>query len=205
MAAILPFVISGLNMLNLAEVLILALVVLAGIAVWRLASLGFQYLGRMVITCPENQKPAGVSVDARHTLATGLGGVPKLRLADCSRWPEKAGCGQPCLSQIADSPADCLVRNLLVRWYEGKSCAWCGLPFGEIHLADRKPAVLRPDQRSVEWNDIPADQLHETLATAQPLCFGCHMANSMVREHPELVIDRSRPPLTGTPRRPHAV
>ena len=190
-------------MLNTGTVLLAAVVVLAGFAAWRLSRIWSRFLGRMVITCPENQRAAGVSVDKGHALTTGIAGGTELRLAECSRWPERADCGQGCLSQIADRPADCLVRNILVHWYEGKSCAWCGLAIGEIHLADRKPALLKPDQSSVEWKDIPADQLKETLATALPLCFGCHMANTMVRTHPDLVIDRQRPPVVEHSQRPH--
>jgi hypothetical protein len=163
------------------------------IAAWRWASAWWKYHGRRVITCPENQKPAGVSVDAGHAAATTLGGTASLRLSSCSRWPERAGCGQMCLSQIEAAPADCLVRNILVHWYKDKNCVSCGRPIGEIHVAERKPVVLTADNVSMEWNQIPAERLPETLATAQPMCFLCHMATTMVREHPELVIDRSRP------------
>jgi len=183
-------------MLNIATLITVAAIILAGIAVWRLGSAWLKYRGRRVITCPENREPAGVSLDVRHAAATALGGNLQLRLSQCSRWPERAGCGQECLSQIEKSPEDCLVRNILLHFYEGKKCAWCGRPIGEIHLAERKPALLTADRCSVEWNQIPAEQLQQTLATALPLCFTCHIANTMVREHPELVIDRSRPALT---------
>lgn len=192
-------------MLNIGTVLLTAIVILAGLAAWRLSRVWLKYLGRMVITCPENQRPAGVFVDKGHALATGIAAPPELRLAQCSRWPERSDCGQQCLNQIADAPDDCLVRNILTRWYAGKSCAWCGLPVDEIHLTDRKPALLKPDQVSVEWKEVPADQLQETLATALPLCFACHTANTMVRTHPELVIDRQRPPVREFPKHPKAV
>ena len=179
-------------MSGLTLVLLLA-VVLTGFAAWRLAAVWLRYRGRMVITCPENQKPAGVSVDAGHAAASAFGKTPDLRLADCSRWPERATCGQECLGQIEAAPEDCLVRNRLIRWYEGKSCAWCGLPIGEIHVGERKPALLIAGQKSVEWSEIQAEQLADTLATAQPMCFGCHIANTLCREHPELVIERGWP------------
>ena len=44
-----------------------------------------------LLTCPENHQSAAVNP------AWSL----KLRLSACSRWPEKAGCDQACLSQIA--------------------------------------------------------------------------------------------------------
>ncbi len=168
-------------------------VILVSFVGWRLAAAWLKYRGRRVITCPENQRPAGVTVDAQHAAATAFGGRPELRLATCSRWPEKSDCGRECLSQIEAAPEECLVRNILVRWYEGKDCASCGRPIGEIHLAERKPAVLTADKISLEWHEIPAERLQETLETARPLCFGCHIAHTMLRQHPELVIDRSRP------------
>jgi hypothetical protein len=123
-------------------------------------------------------------------------------LADCSHWPEHAGCGQQCLQQIEKSPQNCLVRNILLQWYQGKNCAWCGTPIGDIHLAERKPALMTPDRVSLEWADIPAERLQQTLAIALPLCFGCHIVNTMVRKHPELVIDRARPMTRGTSHSP---
>ena len=167
--------------------------VLGGMAVVRLAKAWWKYRGRRVVTCPENQRPAGVAVNACHAAVTALGKSPELRLSSCSRWPERAGCGQECLSQIEASPEGCLVRNILTKWYEGKVCAWCGQSFGEIDWAGRKPALLRADGVSVEWSEVPADQVYETLAAASPVCFACHMANTLVREHPELAVDRARP------------
>ena len=176
------------------QTLVLAIaVVLGAIAGWRVADAWWKYRGRRVITCPENQQPAGVVVDARHAAATALGKAPELRLSSCSRWPERAGCGQECLRQVEASPEGCLVRNILTKWYEGKVCAWCGQPFGEIDWAERKPALLGADGVSVEWSEVPADKLNETLAAASPVCFTCHMANTLVREHPELAVDRARP------------
>jgi hypothetical protein len=110
-----------------------------------------------------------------------------------------ANCGRDCLFQIERSPEDCLVRNILIHWYQDKNCAWCGRPIGEIYLAGRKPALLIADRGSVEWSQVSAEHLPQTLAVAQPLCFSCHIANTMVRQHPELVIDRSRPMLVEVP------
>lgn len=59
--------------------------------------------------------------------------------------------------------------------------------------------MLLPDRSSAEWQETPAERLPETLKTALPLCFGYHIANTMRREHPELVIDRSRPAMRENP------
>ena len=50
-----------------------------------------------------SNKPMAAAIT---TAASALLGPPELRLTACSRWPEKAGCGQPCLSQIAASPQE---------------------------------------------------------------------------------------------------
>lgn len=167
-------------------------VVLACVAIGRVVRIWWKYRGERVITCPDNHRPAGVMVDTLDVAAKAFAKNPPLRLSSCSRWPERAGCDQQCLSQVDAAPEDCLVRTILVRWYTGKRCASCGQPFGEIPLAGVKPAVLCADKVSVEWSEIPADRLPETLAAASPICFACHMGNMLVRKHPELVVDRHR-------------
>ncbi|HTP33603.1 MAG TPA: hypothetical protein VMJ75_15600 [Candidatus Acidoferrales bacterium] len=162
-----------------------ALVVLVVILRWGRA--WWTWRGDRVVTCPENHQHAGVKVDALHA-ASGL------RLATCSRWPEKAGCGQECLRDIAAAPADCLVRNIAAKWYEGKSCASCGRPIGRFEWGPNQPALVSADKTSVEWKQVPAEHLYETLEAAVPVCFACHMANTLVREHPEIAIERNRRP-----------
>ena len=173
----------------------LVVLVVAAIVVYlaaRLIGAWLRYRGARVITCPENLQPAGVRLDARHAAASALASAPDLRLSTCSRWPEKAGCGQECLRQIEASPEDCLVRNILIRWYEGKSCALCAKPVGEIHLTEQKPALLTPDNVLLEWSEAAPEKLGAILETARPVCFSCYVATSFARQHPELVINRGR-------------
>ncbi|HKE29605.1 MAG TPA: hypothetical protein VKB88_44960 [Bryobacteraceae bacterium] len=185
--------------MGFGPLIMLVVGVFAGIGLMRLAALWSKYRGERVVTCPENQRPAGVTLDAGHAAASGLGFRTDLRLSTCSRWPEKAGCGQECLSQIAAAPQDCLVRNILAKWYEGKSCRSCGRPIGPILAGAAHPAVRTADKISVEWSEIPAEQLQDVLSASQPVCFACHMASRTMREHPELVTDRSA--RTGRPGR----
>jgi hypothetical protein len=170
---------------------------LAAVVLWRMVGSWIKYRGNRLVSCPENQRPAGVRVAVGHAAATALGPRLELRLSSCSRWPEKAGCGQQCLSQVEASPEDCLVRNILAKWFEGKVCAVCGRPVGEIHEIGSEPALLRADKVTVEWKQVPVDQLLDTLAASEAICYACHMASTLVREHPELVVDRSRPIAAG--------
>jgi hypothetical protein len=170
---------------------LLLLGVAGAVVAGRLFSIWWRERGPRAITCPENRSPAGVTVDARHAALTGFVGKEDFRLSSCSRWPERAGCGQQCLTQIEASPEGCLVQKILVKWYEGKACAFCGKVFGQIEWAAQKPALIRADKTSLEWSQVPAEQLTETLETASPVCFACHIANTLVREHPDLVLDRS--------------
>jgi hypothetical protein len=171
--------------------ILITLGIVAAIAVARVVWVWRKFRGRRLIHCPENREPAGVVVDAGHAAATGLVSTPELRLATCSRWPERSHCGQECLSQIAAAPADCLVRNILFTWYKNKACASCGQAFADIEWT-REPALLGANGVSLEWKQVPADKLFEVLAASAPLCFACHMANRLVREHPGLVVDRSQ-------------
>jgi len=148
------------------------------------------YRGTRVVTCPENGSVAAVEVDARHAAATAFRRQPELRLAACSRWPEKAGCGQDCLRQIEAAPEDCLVRTMLTRWYAGKTCSYCGKPFGLVHWHDHKPALLALDGRTVEWSQVPPEQVPEALDHDRPVCWNCHIVETFRREHPDLVVDR---------------
>jgi hypothetical protein len=166
-------------------------VVFAAILLGRQVRAWWEYRGQRVIVCPDSRAPAGVVVDARHAAVTSLLGTPELRLTACSRWPERGGCGQPCLSQIAAAPEDCLVRSIVARWYEGKTCAFCGQSFGRIEWTAARPALLEANGVSIEWSRVPADRLQEVLAVGRPVCFACHMAGKMVRERPDLVTDRS--------------
>jgi len=49
------------------------------------------------VNCPETHAPVSVRFNALRAAWSGLAGPPKLRLADCTRWPERADCGQECI------------------------------------------------------------------------------------------------------------
>ena len=151
--------------------------------------------GTRLVTCPETEKPAAVEVDALHAAASVLFGEADLRLKECSRWPERAGCGQECLSQVESRPEACLVRTIVRRWYEGKSCALCNRPIVEIGWPKHRPALVSPENVTVQWHEVMAEKLPEVLATHRPVCWDCHVVATAEREHPGLYFVRPpRPP-----------
>lgn len=170
----------------------LTLVTLVAVAVV-LASAVKSYMkwrGTRVIICPESRQPARVEVDAGHAALLAPINARAVRLKDCSRWPERSDCGQECLHEIEASPEECLIRNILTKWYEGKKCALCGKPFGEINWLDRKPALMSPGRPSCEWSEIRPEEVWNVLATATAVCWNCHITETFRRRYPELVVDR---------------
>ena len=170
---------------------VVAVVILAAAAA--AVRLVLRWRGTRLVRCPETRAPAAVDVDVKQALLTGLLGHERLRLRDCSRWPERAGCGEDCLSQVERAPEDCRVRTIVAEWYADKKCAYCGHAFGEIHWHDHRPALRDPRGATVQWSEVRPEQLPQLFDTCLPVCWDCHVAESFRKEHPELVVDR-RPP-----------
>jgi hypothetical protein len=165
-------------------------IVIVAVSVWLVVRQYLRWRGARVVTCPETQHPAAVEVAAvRATVAT-LRGQTALRLSECSRWPERAGCGQECLHELQAAPDDCLVRNILVRWYADKSCALCGKAFGAIEWHDHAPALLTGEGRIVTWPDVPPEALRDALEAHRPLCWDCQVAETFRHQYLDRVTDR---------------
>lgn len=150
----------------------------------------FSFRGKRIVTCPETQKPVAVDVAAKEAALGAFFNEPTLHLSACTRWPERQDCGQDCLDQIEANPENCLVWNIVSKWYEGKKCVFCHKPVGPLHHLDHAPALLGPDFRTMEWNRIRPEQLPGIFETHQPVCWSCHVTESFRRLHPELVTDR---------------
>jgi hypothetical protein len=77
-----------------------ASLILLPLALWQ-REIYKRHSGGRLLACPENQQAAVVNIDARHAALTGVDGLPRLRLSDCTRWPEHADCNRACLSEAA--------------------------------------------------------------------------------------------------------
>lgn len=82
-----------------AALLIVAIAALAVGLLWVLPSYR-AYRTRRVVTCPETGEAVEVEVDAVRVARSAWMGPLSLRLRNCARWPERAGCGQECTSQL---------------------------------------------------------------------------------------------------------
>ncbi len=150
------------------------------------------YRGTRLVKCPETHQTVAVGVAAGKAAATVLWGNPTLGLEQCSRWPERQNCGQECLQQIETDPDNCLVWNIVSRWYEGQSCALCHRRFGRLKHLDHPPALMDADRKTTEWKDFRPEELTGVFATHQPVCWDCHVTETFRRAHPELVVYRDR-------------
>jgi hypothetical protein len=150
-----------------------------------------KYRGKRLVTCPETRNPAAVHVNAGKAAVDVLEGKhPRIRLDQCSHWPERARCGQECLSQIENDPEGCSVWSIAQQWYRGRACAYCREPIEKIHWHDHRPALLSPEKKTVQWSEIPAEKLPDVFETHLPVCWSCHIAETFRREHPERIVDR---------------
>ena len=171
---------------------LVAFVVIAGVAYLLLRNPVREYLlmrGDRLVTCPENNQPVGVKVDAAHAAVSAARGFRELSLEQCSRWPEKAGCGQECLRQIEAAPVDCLVKTHLSKWYADKTCVLCGKPLGIVDWTRHRPAVMSPDRRTYEWHEIKTEMLPSVMSTHSAICWDCHVAEVFRRQRADLVVD----------------
>ena len=177
----------------------LAVATAGGIFLLVRAAVGlYSYLhfrGTRLVTCPETKRAAAVEIDAAHIgLASALGMTPHLRLEDCSRWQVRERCDEPCLSQLQNAPEECLVRRIVNLWYQGKTCVFCAKPIQQMDGMGHQPALMDPNRRTVQWHEVPPEQLPEVLATFRPVCWNCHVTETFRREHPEMVVERPPPP-----------
>jgi hypothetical protein len=146
--------------------------------------------GEMIITCPENSKPAAVKVNLARAALASVTGRMLVQLSDCSRWPERGDCDQGCVVQLERDPKNHRVWTIASHWFEDKKCAYCGKAIEPFHHYNRKPAVVDAKKITTEWDEIPADQLPDKFGSTRPVCCSCHVTQKFVREHPDLVVVR---------------
>jgi hypothetical protein len=148
--------------------------------------------GTRVIVCPETQQPEAVQVDAGHAAVSAMWEQADIRLKTCSRWPERQGCDQGCVTQIAIAPHDTLATTMLTRFFKDKRCTICKRPIAPVQAAQPRPGLLNvATGETLCWEELPARGLPQVLSTHLPVCASCQVAETFRRQFPDLVTDRA--------------
>jgi len=163
------------------------LAVYAGIALTAWARLRWT----RVVTCPETHKPVAVTIDTGHAAITAVWEKADLKLATCSRWPERQNCDQACVAQIVEAGDETLTRMLAEHYFEGKRCAVCQRPIDNVSATLLQPGLLDPVTHELSaWDEIPAQDLPDAFRVRNPACANCTLAESFRRMYPDRVVDR---------------
>lgn len=151
---------------------------------------GLRFRDKMLVTCPETHEPAAVKVNVVRAAVKAIAGRQGLELSDCSRWPERKECDQDCLEQVERDPENHRVWTIAAHWYAGKKCVYCRKPIEKLSHFDRSPALLDRERNTAEWDHLPAETLPGSFSRDLPVCWSCHIAQTFLREHPDLVVYR---------------
>lgn len=177
-------------------VLALVVAVYLGIAI----RAAYRLRGKRVVICPETNAPAGVTVDIGHAATTAIWEKPDVRLASCSRWPERQDCDQPCVCQIEASPDGTRTRTISASFFKGKKCAICRRAIDPPNPATLQPGFINAATREVKaWDEVAPENLPDAVEHWYPLCSNCTLAESFRQRFPEEVVDRIPRPGTTLP------
>src|SRR5262249_30928671 len=127
--------------------------------------------GSRILTCPETHKPVSVTIDTGHAAVTAVWEKADLRLATCSRWPERQDCDQACVAQIVESGDDTKTRAIADRFFRGQHCTVCQRRIDSINATLMQPGLLDPVTHNVSaWDEIPAQDLPDAFRARKPMC-----------------------------------
>jgi len=168
----------------------IALLAIAIIYVSRRVWESLKFRGKMLVTCPETHDPAAVKVNVGRAALKALAGRRELELCACSRWPERGDCDQDCLEQVERAPENHRAWTIAEHWYTGKKCVYCRKPIETLSRFDHSPALLDRDRKTAEWDELPTESLPGAFSRDLPVCWSCHMTQTFLREHGDLVVYR---------------
>jgi len=154
--------------------------VVLGLALQKAAQAYRTFRGMRVLTCPENQQPAAVEVEAWHAALSAILGRPAPRVRDCSRWPERRQCDQGCVRVILGAPNATLVENIVANWCRYNACMCCGAPLAKLRVGRHQPHLINQDLHIFDWNEVPPQELPQTLRRCEPVCETCLVAETHI-------------------------
>ena len=149
--------------------------------------------GARIVICPETQRPAAVRVDVGRAVGSAVWERPDYRLESCSRWPERRECAQSCVRQIEAAPSETSPKAIAGHFFSHEHCALCTHPIAPPHSMTLQPGFMDPATHMVQsWNELEPQDLLAAIATRQPLCANCTLAESYRQRFPDRFTDRLR-------------
>lgn len=145
--------------------------------------------GVRLVTCPETATVAAVRLNRRQAIVAALwNSMRGEQLADCSRWPVRGRCEELCVPQA--QAADSELKRMITQWSADRRCGLCDKPLVEESLVGHHITLRLSDGVTTEWPDMAPETVPDRLQTCLPVCWSCHVAETLRRQHPELVVDR---------------
>jgi hypothetical protein len=139
-----------------------------GLAIW------IRLRGTRLVTCPETQTDAAVGVDVAQAIVATIRDNSDLRVAGCSRWPQRHDCDQACVPQIAERGGEAKPRTIAAHFFENQRCAICRYPIDPIPAAGLQPGLLDPvTHEATPWHTIRPEQLPHAFQSHRALCARC--------------------------------
>ena len=138
-----------------------------------------RFRGMRVVTCPETRRSAGVAVDIGHAMFSKVWEGADVRIATCSRWPDRRGCEETCVRQIQASVDGTRARTIAARFFQGRRCAICQRRIEPLGRSTSQPGFMNPVTREVvAWIHVPPQNLPDAISSRRALCPDCTVAES---------------------------
>lgn len=80
-------------------------------------------------------------------------------------------------------------RSLLVEFFNDKACVLCGHDLS-VEPGQHRRALLSPQGMTLEWADLRVEEIPDVQDTHQPLCWDCHVIETLYRMHSGQVTER---------------
>jgi hypothetical protein len=80
-------------------------------------------------------------------------------------------------------------RSLLVEFFNDKACVLCGQELS-VEPGQHRRALLSPEGMTLEWADLRVEEIPDVRDTHQPLCWDCHVIETLHRMHSGHVTER---------------
>lgn len=83
-------------------------------------------------------------------------------------------------------------RSVLAEFYDDKACVLCGEELS-VEVGQHRRALLSPEGVTVEWADLRVEEISRVRQTHQPLCWECHVIETLYRMHSGHVVTEREP------------